>query len=101
MTPTPGVAPLKLALIPEHLERRVPGHQHEESKIEYVESGPGTEQRKGLTKGGKIAIGVMVPLVVVGLALRAWAARRHLNFRRRYPSRHENISLFSGNCFAA
>jgi hypothetical protein len=78
--------------LPEHLEQRRPGHKHKEIvkepvsepalKLEGDSAGVGvtpTEQtsqpKKGLSKGGKIAIGVVVPLVV-GAAIGAgiWAA---------------------------
>ena len=85
---------LAFLLIPKHLQERLPQHRHAvsepESKfsLEYQEQksptvgvdplsgGPEataivTEegQRRGISKGGKIAIGVLVPLVVLSVGV--------------------------------
>ena len=56
-----------------------PAKKHDSGiEIEYVpvESQPYANEgrRRGLSKGGKIAIGVLVPLVVVCVGVGAWAA---------------------------
>ena len=70
--PVRSVDRLQIALIPEHLERRIPGHtKPSQEPVTITEEG----QSKGMSRGGKIAIGVVVPLVV-GAAIGAgiWAA---------------------------
>jgi len=66
----------QLALIPQHLQQRVPGHRtgqgdEDKAKIEYTpaQSPPHAEegQSKGMSRGKKIAVGVLVPLAAVGL----------------------------------
>ena len=72
---------LTIALIPEHLQQRVPGHRKtkpsETKPPEPTEEG----QSKGMSRGGKIAVGVVVPLVV-GAAIGAgiWAATFDIGF---------------------
>ena len=59
--PVTSVERLQVALIPEHLERRMPGHtKPSQEPVTITEEG----QSKGMSRGGKIAIGVVVPLVV-------------------------------------
>jgi hypothetical protein len=80
----------RLALIPEHLQERMPGHRTKQSddaksdfQIEYVpaQSKPYTEEgrRNGISKGGKIAIGVIVPVVLVSVAATAAVAASFKN----------------------
>ena len=64
----------QIALIPEHLKQRQPGHRKTKPS-EPKPSEPVSEgQSKGLSRGGKIAIGVLVPLVAVGIGVGVWAA---------------------------
>ena len=65
---------LQIALIPEHLKRRMPGYRKtEQSQPKPSEPTP-EAQSKGLSRGGKIAIGVLVPVLVVAVALGVTAA---------------------------
>ncbi|MGB5683807.1 MAG: hypothetical protein WBM47_18300 [Polyangiales bacterium] len=63
---------LQMAWIPEHLEQRLPGHtKPSQEPATITEEG----QPKGMSRGGKIAVGVVVPLVVgtvIGVGI--WAA---------------------------
>ena len=62
--PVTSVERLQVALIPEHLERRMPGHtKPSQEPVTITEEG----QSKGMSRGGKIAVGVVVPLVVAGI----------------------------------
>jgi hypothetical protein len=66
---------LQIALIPEHLKQRQPGYRKTKPS-EAKPSEPTSEgQSKGLSRGGKIAIGVLVPLVVgTAIGVGVWAA---------------------------
>jgi hypothetical protein len=65
----------RLALIPQHLEERIPGHRKKQSddgeakadfEIDYVAAErEEANQRRGLA----IGLGVAIPLIVVGLSL--------------------------------
>jgi hypothetical protein len=59
----------QLALIPQHLQQRMPGDGKKQSDGEEAKSTAATEEgrSKGMSRGGKIAVGVIVPLVVVGV----------------------------------
>ena len=59
----------QLALIPQHLQQRMPGDGKKHSDGEEAKSTAATEEgrSKGMSRGGKIAVGVIVPLVVVGV----------------------------------
>ena len=60
--------------MPEHLKQRQPGYRKTKPS-EAKPSEPTSEgQSKGLSRGGKIAIGVLVPLVAVGIGVGVWAA---------------------------
>ena len=68
---------LQVALIPEHLERRIPGHtKPSQEPVTITEEG----QSKGMSRGGKIAVGVLVPLAAVGLAAGIAAATYDLGW---------------------
>ena len=75
--PVRSVDRLQIALIPEHLERRIPGHtKPSQEPVTITEEG----QSKGMSRGGKIAVGVLVPLAAVGLAAGIAAATYDLGW---------------------
>ena len=66
---------LQIAMIPEHLKRRVPGYRKTEQSQPKPSEPTSEGQSKGLSRGGKIAIGVVVPLVVgTAIGVGVWAA---------------------------
>jgi len=72
----------QLALIPQHLQQRVPGHrtgQGDEDKagIEYTpaQSQSQTEKsRPNRSRGARIAMGILIPVAIGGLAVGIGAA---------------------------
>ncbi len=63
---------LQMALIPEHLEQRMPGYtkRSQEPATNTEESQPTKPpegQSKGMSRGGKIAVGILVPCFVAGI----------------------------------
>jgi hypothetical protein len=71
--------PIVIAYIPEHLQHRVPGHQHKHQAAPKSPS-EGASAESGLSRRGKIGIGVGVSIALLGIGLAIGAAAMTAGF---------------------